>query len=126
MDFTKGSGSVTGSIDGIGYMIAASPGQTVNFARGGPGATGILAGDNDGIGVRDDEIGGGEYVTITFDRNVKLTAAYFLDLFKSCDGSSSETAYVLPARPRRRAGCRKASPRPRSMRPEGSATALSS
>jgi hypothetical protein len=38
--------------------------------------------DGDGIGVRNDEITSGEFVTLTFSKAVKVSAIYVLDLFK--------------------------------------------
>ena len=95
IDFTASS-SLTGSAGGVGYTVSGSPGDTLTFpATGAPGPIGGLAGLNDGIGLNDDEIGNatGEYVTVTFDRAVRLSRVFLLDLFADT-GGSTETAWI--------------------------------
>jgi len=59
-----------------------------------------LVADNDGLGIFDDEIStdgpGGidQFVTVTFEKEVKLVAAYFLDVFISSNGNTIEEAFV--------------------------------
>lgn len=52
-----------------------------------------LAGDFDGIGIKNDEVNGAEFLTLTFDREVKITGVFFLDLYISRkDATDFETA----------------------------------
>ena len=92
LDFTDDSVSISNI---SGHPVAP------NRNESGPGAVLLsngmsLVGDNDGIGVRDDEISNPppQWVTITFSSNKILTAAYFLDVFVSADGSTIEEARV--------------------------------
>lgn len=92
--YTSQSGSsATGSVGGIGFTISAS-GGALTFTPG-PGAVNGLVGDYDGIGIGDDEIGAGEYLTIIFDKPIKLTSASFLDLFTSFKGNGDAEHAVL-------------------------------
>lgn len=81
LDFTDNTVGLTGSIAGAGYTVTGfptDPKQTV----GAPGPTGVLLGENDGLGIKNDEITfPGEYVVITFTKAVTIKAAYFLDVF---------------------------------------------
>lgn len=85
LDFTKGlpgatSGSEFGGWTLTGYYNGKE--KKLNTSSDGPGAVGVLAGDNDGVGVITDEISfGTDYVTITFAEEVSLIGAYFLDLY---------------------------------------------
>lgn len=99
VDFTASS-STSGMAGGIGWSLTASPGDTITFeSSDAPGPIGGLAGLNDGVGLNDDEISNGlsgEYVTVIFDRAVRLTRFSVLDLFKtSADEESPETAYLF-------------------------------
>lgn len=88
--YTSRSGSsATGTIDGIGFTVTGSL-PRLTFAANGPGPIGGLAGENDGIGLGDDEIGGTEFLTVTFDREVSLLAASFLDFFSASSGDAEE------------------------------------
>ena len=82
LDFTDSSVTFPmGSISGISYSVTGFP-QAPKLTVGAPGPTGVLVGDNDGIGIKNDEITfPGEYVVVTFSKPVTITAAYFLDLF---------------------------------------------
>ncbi len=92
IDFTDGlPGTFSGTQSG-GWTATAVPGPiTANEAGPGPillGSGDMLAGDNDGLGVINDEISFPnnpnkvqQSITITFTKDVRLTAAYFLDLF---------------------------------------------
>ncbi len=96
LDFTASS-ATSGFIAGANWSLVASPGNTVTSDNGGaPGPIGVLAGLTDGLGLDDDEISeGGEYLTVVFDRAVRVTGFWTLDLFK--DGSSDadpETAQM--------------------------------
>ena len=105
IDFTDSSiytsqtgGSATGTVDGVGFTIAPT-GGALTFAAG-PGPVGGLVGDNDGIGIGDDEIDGSEYLTIVFDRSVRLTGVSFLDLFRSAaNATDAEQAVVYDGVP---------------------------
>lgn len=85
---------VTGEYEVTGFPKNPNRNDTPPFAPI-PIADGALVGDNDGLGVRDDELanpGPGnvtEYVTITFEKMQRLTAAYFLDVFIESDGNES-------------------------------------
>lgn len=95
VDFTA-SNSTSGSVGSIGWSLTGSPGDTIIFGDNGPGSVGVLAGLNDGVGLNDDEISeGGQYLTVVFDRPVRLTGFWALDLFR--DGARDtdpETAQV--------------------------------
>ena len=88
---TRSAAEASGSVGGVGFTVTGSRNALTYTGSGAPGAVGSLLGQNDGIGIGDDEIGGSEYVTVTFDREVRLTGLYFLDLFRAQDGTSSET-----------------------------------
>jgi hypothetical protein len=82
VDFTIGKPGTLSGTEAGGWSVTGNLTPNANFA--GPGAIGTptLAGDNDGFGVRDDEITyPRQYVTVTFNKAVTLTGAYFLDLF---------------------------------------------
>ncbi|MEP2473676.1 MULTISPECIES: VPLPA-CTERM sorting domain-containing protein [Rhodobacterales] len=85
----------SGTINGIGWTLTPSGGD-LTFTTPGPGSIGDLVGDNDGIGVDDDEItlSPAESVTLTFDKAIRVTGLYFLDLFISSDGAVTESAVV--------------------------------
>lgn len=97
---TATASSATGMIDGIGFTITASePALTYNLDTG-PGAIGPLAGIGDGIGIGDDEVSNGQMLTIAFDQTVRVTGAYFLDLFRATEDPAdsdgdSEAVYVF-------------------------------
>jgi hypothetical protein len=91
IDFTD---STVGVGPGPNWVLTGDP-VAPNTNEAGPGPVGVLVGDNDGVGVIDDEITfGKESVTLTFDREVRLTAAYFLDLFIAADKSTKEIANI--------------------------------
>lgn len=85
LDFTAGTtGATSGSEFGGWSMQGYYNGEphSLNTSTKGPGPMGPLAGDNDGAGVRTDEISfETDYVTITFAEEVTLIGAYFLDLY---------------------------------------------
>ncbi|MGR3343204.1 MAG: VPLPA-CTERM sorting domain-containing protein, partial [Paracoccaceae bacterium] len=77
---TNNTTGFSGSIGLISWSLTGSSAPNTN--EGGPSSFGVLLGDNDGVGIGQDEITfGGEYLTLTFSEQVTLTAAYFLDLF---------------------------------------------
>ena len=85
VDFTEGlPGTFSGAENG-GWTATSVPAAITASETGqGPislGSGQTLAGDNDGYGVINDEITGMQSITITFTKDVRLTAAYFLDLF---------------------------------------------
>lgn len=102
IDFTDNTVGAGGGTTLGGYTVTGNP-QAPNTNESGPGLINLssgetLAGDNDGLGIRDDEISGNtlfdQYITVTFNRNVRLTAAYFLDLFADEETQEQETALV--------------------------------
>ena len=98
-DLTATPTGFSGSAGGLTYTLDGSPtaaitGDRVQSSADDELAAAGLAGDFDGIGIRDDEIGGAEFLTLTFNRQVKITTAYFLDLFVAQDGLSRETANI--------------------------------
>lgn len=90
--------TATGTVDGVGFTVIATGGRLTTNAGSGPGPVGGLLGEGDGLGVRDDEIGPGQYITIIFDQEVKLTGASFLDLFRS-PLQEAEEAFVYAGSP---------------------------
>ena len=86
IDFTSASTGTSGSINGIAWTMTGTPIQGNNtqvFDGTEPANSFGLAFDTDGYGVRDDEIGVRETITITFASLVKITGFAFLDLFES-------------------------------------------
>jgi hypothetical protein len=83
IDFTSNSQALFGTLsNGITWTIQASHPAGLNRNEAGPGAVGVLAGENDGLGVRNDEITfPSEWVAIVFSDAVTLSNAYVLDLF---------------------------------------------
>lgn len=81
VDFTNNSTGLTGSVVGADYTVTGSP--TNPFQAGdGPGRVGVLAGQNDGLGIGDDEVTySGEWIVIKFSKPVTIIGAYYLDLF---------------------------------------------
>ena len=80
--------SSTFSRDYSGFSVSLyGHGEDLTFNAGSdsPGAiqygSATFAGIGDGIGLGDDEIGGQEKLTVTFDPEVTLNAIYLLDLF---------------------------------------------
>ena len=67
------------------YLDGNGEDLTFNAGSDAPGVieygSVIFAGIGDGIGLGDDEIGGQEILTVTFDPEVTLNAIYLLDLF---------------------------------------------
>ena len=105
IDFTDNSiysarsaATATGSAAGYGFTVTGSRNALTFTESDAPGPVGALLGQNDGIGLGDDEIGGREYVTVTFDRTVRISGLYFLDLFRSQSGDA-ETAAVYAGTP---------------------------
>ena len=88
--------SATGSAGGFSFTITGSNAPLTYTP--GPGPVAWLAGENDGIGIVNDEVGGLEYVTVTFDRKVRLTGVAFLDLFRQ-SGQDAEQAVVYTGVP---------------------------
>lgn len=72
---------ITGTVDGITWTAYASGGD-FNFNDSPPGPIAPLSGDNDGIGITDDEVTfPNESIRLVFSSAVNLNLAYFLDLF---------------------------------------------
>jgi hypothetical protein len=93
IDFTSNAVSVGPGTEGGGWTLTGS--SPANTGYTGPGAYGVLAGENDGIGINNDELSGPQFVTITFNKMVKLTGVYALDLYISNrDSDNYESAYV--------------------------------
>ncbi|MBM9593896.1 hypothetical protein JM664_05135 [Rhodobacteraceae bacterium MCCB 386] len=63
------------------------------------GSSNRLTYQDDGVGLGDDEIGRREYVTVTFDRDVRLTGVSFMDLFRSRDGNAESASLYSGAPP---------------------------
>lgn len=86
IDFTDDTTGTSGAIDGIGWTLTVVPGP-LNQNEGGPNGaapTQELVGDNDGIGIGDDEISfPRQYATLEFEEEVTITSVYWLDLFIS-------------------------------------------
>lgn len=104
IDFTSNPLALTGTVGANGWAATGNP-VAPNANETGPGAvavifstgSGFLAGNNDGLGIGDDEIttaNSTQYITITFDHSVKLLGAYFLDLFVAANGNSAERAII--------------------------------
>ncbi|MCA0271156.1 MAG: VPLPA-CTERM sorting domain-containing protein [Proteobacteria bacterium] len=107
IDFTDVNTGTTGSLFGGSVTWTMTASGILNNSQAFDGvstsatsASG-LAFDTDGYGVgrNDDEIttfpnGRMESITVTFSAPVLVNALYFLDLFKSADGSSLEEAYA--------------------------------
>lgn len=94
IDFTDESTGFSGSFGSNNWVLTGSP-VAPNTNEAGPGPVDVLAGDNDGVGIRDDEITNpNEYVTLTFDDVVRLTGLYTLDLFIAVDEATAEIANV--------------------------------
>lgn len=98
IDFTDKSvvaGISGNTLTGNGWTLTASP-SNLNLVNGGqaPGSIGPLAGQTDGLGIKDDEISfPSESITISFKATVRMSAVYFLDLFFGAAG----TEYALLA-----------------------------
>lgn len=79
--YTISGNTGSGSVGDFNYTIESIGGNLTRRADG-PGATGPLVGDTDGLGIRDDEISfPAESLTITFDRMVQINRILTLDLF---------------------------------------------
>ena len=110
LDFTdedaydvRNASEARGTVAGVGWRVTSNPANSLTYTEfdGVEGDIGPLAGDLDGIGVRDDEItyddqaGISETVTVTFDIPVFARGFYFLDLFTAQDGQTNEIAEVF-------------------------------
>lgn len=95
IDFTNDAVSTGPGTEGGGWVLTGNP-VAPNTNEAGPGAVGPLVGDNDGLGIKNDEISGdNQFITITFNETVKLTGLFFLDLYISAtNGDNYETALV--------------------------------
>ena len=87
IDFTAASTGTSGTVDGVAWTMTGKPVQGNNKqAFDGsmiPANSFGLAFNTDGYGVRDDEIGPRESITITFAKAVRITGFAFLDLYES-------------------------------------------
>ena len=83
---------------GAGVTWTLTGSGPLNNSEAGPGPIGPLAGQNDGIGIIDDEISSGkkgsETANLTFSQSVTVVGLYFLDLFRANKGSVYEQAAV--------------------------------
>ena len=102
LDFTDDAVPLSGSFAGTTYEITAQPDKIMRVQRFDGKATDVTAPlklDNDGIGIRDDEITYGavkpEKLTITFANKVTLSGIHFLDLFEAAHASSEEIALIM-------------------------------
>ena len=82
---SRSAASATGSVGGLNFTLTGSSNR--------------LTYQDDGVGLGDDEIGRSEYVTVTFDRTVRLTSVSFMDLFRSGNGSSESASIYSGAPP---------------------------
>lgn len=105
IDFTDDSVGVgvdsttfMGNAAGVAFTVTSNTtGLNRDQAFDGPNVADIspLAGQNDGFGIVDDESTTGDFlqtITVSFDREVTITTAYFLDVFLSGSGADGETA----------------------------------
>lgn len=97
--YTFSQAAISGSANGIGYTLTPTPsnGKLTRVSSDAPGAGRFapLVGDNDGIGIDDDEVSAPlQALTLTFNSAVKITALYFLDLFQNPDNQNSESVIV--------------------------------
>jgi hypothetical protein len=108
LDFTDDSTPlVTG-----GYILTGEPvAPAADPTDTAPGVVALTNGDsllgqNDGLGVKDDEISNPppQSITITFSSTKRLSAVYFLDLFASSGGGEVEEGRVILGTERAAAG----------------------
>jgi hypothetical protein len=99
--FTDVTGTgFSGSTGGISYTLVGAPTEAVFGGLNVPLLAQAeldavdLAGDFDGIGIDNDEVGGLEFLTLTFSREVRITDAFFLDLYRSADLLTVEVATI--------------------------------
>ena len=79
-----GPTTLTGTVTGVGWTGVTAPGA-INVSENGPGPQGpFVTGDNDGLGIGDDEISfdPSESFTLTFETQVGIVGLYFLDHFE--------------------------------------------
>lgn len=98
IDFTDNSTGLSGTVDGIGFMLTSTGTITLNNDGGYDGSSllhcqpgGSLSCDRDGVGIRNDEITMGQTLNLIFDTAVYITSIEFLDLYK---GEEAEEATV--------------------------------
>lgn len=103
LDFT-GAGWESGSIGTNGWTLTGAPGAALEgdaidspATNAAVAAAGLdLALEFDGIGVDSnvstDEVDGTDTLTLSFDRKVKITGVYFLDLYFTIDKITGEIA----------------------------------
>ena len=112
IDFTDNSTGFAGTIDGVAWTAKAfdldgnmvNPNNGEAYDGGLPEPTGsladLLAFDNDGWGVVDDEItntlpeGGIERIVINFASLVEITGFAYLDLFEDGESGSGEMGFI--------------------------------
>lgn len=105
IDFTDNATGLAGGVSNP-WVVTGDP-VMPNTNETGPGAVaitlagggGFLAGDNDGLGIVDDETSSTanevQSITITFDKAVRLVGAYFLDLFVSDVNAATQERAVI-------------------------------
>jgi hypothetical protein len=80
---TQLSGTLGSTSEGPVTWTGTAVGGVINTAESGPGAQGPLDGENDGIGIDDDEITfAAESFTLKFSNSVEVSAIYLLDFFE--------------------------------------------
>ncbi len=101
LDFTDDATPLSGSFAGTSYQVTGdpqAPNRRQNFDGDADLVSSLLALDNDGMGIIDDEVSyidpDTEVLTVRFDKRVRLTGLHFLDLFKAPGGGSEEIALV--------------------------------
>ena len=99
IDFTDATTGTSGSVDGVAWWLTSSGtlnnSQLYDGTAPLPPAEWSLALDRDGYGVGDDEISYidvSEWITITFETAVQVSAVAFLDLFVG--NGTQEVAYA--------------------------------
>ena len=90
------AGTASGMIGGAKWTLIPSD-TPLTYTEPGPGPTGDLEGDNDGVGIKTDEISTNaviEYITVEFTKPVEIKGVRFLDLFIAQNLESREDALL--------------------------------
>lgn len=106
---TMTASEAIGASGGIHFRVTGVPTGELTYNGGGdaPGPVGPLAGDGDGIGIKDDESGPDEYLileffedaALTIAADVRLVGAHFLDLFIAAAGDDHEFVNIYDGTP---------------------------
>lgn len=101
IDFSATGTGFSGTIGSISWELFGFP-EDPNTNEAGPGASinRDVAGDNDGVGINDDEVStpiGGvqEYLTLVFSEAVTLTGTWLFDLYKDPTGIQGDEFAVI-------------------------------